>query len=228
MPIFAEAMASKQQIASTGQNSTTEEKIKGAARKVFTQKGFAATRTRDIAEESGFNLALINYYFRSKEGLFNIIMMEQLQGFVGNILNIVNDTATTLQEKIEQIVSYYIDMLKANPDLPMFILQEVRTNPDKFIENAGAGMNLKDLYLSKQWKQMAKSKGRIMIHPRHILLNALSMTVFPFIASPLLRSKTGMGERQFNRMMDERKKLIPAWIMQMLETDIHTTEHEKK
>ena len=57
-------------------NPSTEEKIKEAARRVFTKKGYAATRTRDIAEESGYNLALINYYFRSKEKLFDIVMLE--------------------------------------------------------------------------------------------------------------------------------------------------------
>ena len=55
---------------------TTEEKIKEAARKLFTQKGFAATRTRDIAEEAGINLALLNYYFRSKQKLFDLIMKD--------------------------------------------------------------------------------------------------------------------------------------------------------
>ena len=58
---------------------STEEKIRAAARKIFTQKGFAATRTRDIAEEAGINLALLNYYFRSKEKLFEQIMIEKVQ-----------------------------------------------------------------------------------------------------------------------------------------------------
>ena len=57
-------------------DSTTEEKIKEAARIVFHQKGFAATRTRDIAEEANINLALLNYYFRSKAKLFEIIMVD--------------------------------------------------------------------------------------------------------------------------------------------------------
>ena len=43
-------------------DTTTEEKIKAAARVVFHKKGYAATRTRDIAEEAGINLALLNYY----------------------------------------------------------------------------------------------------------------------------------------------------------------------
>ena len=62
---------------------STEEKIKAAARKVFTQKGYSATRTRDIAEEAGLNLALLNYYFRSKEKLFELIMAEKMQQFFG-------------------------------------------------------------------------------------------------------------------------------------------------
>lgn len=57
-------------------DQTTEEKIKIAARKLFTRKGFAAVKTRDIAEEAGINLALLNYYFRSKEKLFKLIMEE--------------------------------------------------------------------------------------------------------------------------------------------------------
>src|ERR1700733_13708884 len=87
-------------------NASTEEKIKAAARKVFTQKGYAATRTRDIAEESGLNLALINYYFRSKEKLFDIIMVENMQLFVHSVIDLLNDTKTTLQEKIKVLVGH--------------------------------------------------------------------------------------------------------------------------
>ena len=60
---------------------STEERIKAAARKVFHQKGFAGTRTRDIAEEAGINHAMLNYYFRSKEKLFEMVMMETMAQF---------------------------------------------------------------------------------------------------------------------------------------------------
>src|ERR1700743_21623 len=97
-------------------NASTEEKIKEAARRVFTKKGYAATRTRDIAEESGFNLALINYYFRSKEKLFDIVMVEHIQTFIHSVMGIVNDRDTTLQQKMEELIGHYIDMLIKNPD----------------------------------------------------------------------------------------------------------------
>jgi AcrR family transcriptional regulator len=119
-------------------DNSTEEKIKEAAAKVFTQKGFAATRTRDIAEEAGINLALLNYYFRSKEKLFDLVMMESLQKFLLGVREILNDVNSSLTEKISQLASHYIDLLKVNTDLPLFILSEIRANPARLEANMGA------------------------------------------------------------------------------------------
>ena len=71
-------MAKSIQIKKKTESLSTEEKIKAAASKLFTQKGFAAVKTRDIVQEAGINLALLNYYFRSKEQLFEIIMKENM------------------------------------------------------------------------------------------------------------------------------------------------------
>src|SRR4249920_1132140 len=97
---------------------STEEKIKAAASKVFTKKGYAATRTRDIAEEAGLNLALLNYYFRSKEKLFELVMMEKMESFFGTIIPILNDTSLSLEQKIVAVSEKYTVVLLENPDLP--------------------------------------------------------------------------------------------------------------
>src|ERR1700733_14427652 len=94
---------------------STEEKIKDAARLVFLKKGYAGTTTRDIAEEAGINLALLNYYFRSKEKLFELVMTEKLLKFFGIIFPVVNDQDTSLERKIELIANNYIDMILDNP-----------------------------------------------------------------------------------------------------------------
>lgn len=194
-------------------NDSTEEKIKEAARRVFTRKGYAATRTRDIAEESGYNLSLINYYFRSKEKLFDIIMLDHLQLFIHSVMGIVNNPATTLQEKMETLISHYIDMLIKNPDIPIFVLSEINANPAKLIAKLGfQKMQHENLYLVKQWKELAAGRKGPKINPLHIMLNVLSMTIFPFVASPLLRNRTGISLDEFNKLMEERKKLIPLWI----------------
>lgn len=197
-------------------SDSTEEKIKEAARRVFTRKGYAATRTRDIAEESGYNLALINYYFRSKEKLFDLIMVEHLQTFIHSVMGFINDPKTTLQQKIETLISHYIDMLIKNPDLPIFVLSEMNANPVKLAAKMGMNhVKHEDTCLVKQWKEMTAKKP-VKINPLHLVLNVLSMTIFPFIASPLFRNRTGINMEEYNRMMEERKKLIPVWINAML------------
>jgi len=194
---------------------STEEKIKEAARRVFTRKGFAGTRTRDIAEESGFNLALINYYFRSKEKLFDIIVLEHMQTFLVSVREILNDQGTTLEEKIVALVSHYIDMLLRNPDIPMFVLSVINADPLRVISKSGMIAVNSDLYVVKQWKEFA-AEQKSKINPRHLIMNVLSMTIFPFVAGPLLRSRTGMTQEDFNGLMLERKKLIPMWVKAMI------------
>src|ERR1700748_2056690 len=111
----------------TTEEISTEEKIKAAAKKLFTQKGFAATKTRDIAEEAGLNLALLNYYFRSKEKLFELVMRENLSLFVGILLEDIKSTPRSFEEQMTMVVGRYIDMLLANPDLPFFILNLIQS-----------------------------------------------------------------------------------------------------
>ena len=112
---------------------STENKIKEAARQIFLVKGYEATKTRDIAEASGINLALLNYYFRSKKKLFDQIMTESLQTFLGVIFEVLNDPSSTIREKVQAFVDRYIDMLSSNPNLPLFILSEIRTAPEAFV-----------------------------------------------------------------------------------------------
>ncbi len=197
-------------------NASTEEKIKEAARVVFTRKGYAGTRTRDIAEESGFNLALINYYFRSKEKLFDIIMVEHLQLFIHSVMGIVNEKDTTLQRKIELLVSHYIDMLVKNPNIPLFVLNEINADPKKLVEKIGVeGLDRKELVISKQWAAFAKA-NKVTVNPIHIMMNVVALIIFPFVGSPVIRNRTGISMGQFNALMEERKKLIPVWVNAML------------
>lgn len=195
-------------------DSSTEEKIKAAARKVFTKKGFSAARTRDIAEEAGINLALLNYYFRSKEKLFDIVMMENLQLFLTGIGVALQDEKSSLNEKIILIVDSYINMLKANPDLPVFVLSEIRANPEKLIGN----MNIKSILIeSVFFKQLTQAtKGKI--HPLHLLMNLLGMTVFPFVARPLIQNAGNISQPDYESMMEDRKKMIPIWFDSLIKT----------
>lgn len=191
---------------------STEEKIKSAAQLVFMKKGYAATRTRDIAEEAGINLALLNYYFRSKEKLFELIMLEKLSKFFGAIAPILNDTNASLDQKIVSFSNNYIDLLTANPELPLFILSEVRTNPERFVNKLPVA-KVADSHFIQQLQER-----RPDVHPLHFLMNVLGLSVFPFVMKPVFQASGILNERAFAARMEERKALIPRWIMGMLKT----------
>ena len=195
---------------------STEERIKAAARKVFHQKGFAGTRTRDIAEEAGINHAMLNYYFRSKEKLFEMVMMETMAQFFKGVNLMLNDESTSLDEKIDLIVSNYVDLLLKEPELPTFILNEVRPNPQAFVEQNPIKEALTHSVLTRQYAE-AVARGEIT-EPNlmQAILNVIGLVIFPFIAKPILTSIINIPEEQYKALMLQRKTLIPQWIKAIL------------
>ena len=190
---------------------TTEEKIIAAARTIFTKKGFSATRTRDIAEEAGINLALLNYYFRSKENLFNIIIEEKFVQLFGMINPILSDEKVSLEEKIETLVTHYTDLLLANEDLPMFVLNELKTSEyifDTVLQNARM--------LSQPIIESQLRERGFAISTLNFIMNIVSLTLFPFISKPLFVASGLLKEKEFTSFVMDRKQHIPTWVMNTL------------
>ena len=197
------------------QYSNTELKIRDAAKSLFLKKGYSATTTRDIAQESKINLALLNYYFTSKRRLFEIIMFETLYDFLNKMVEVYNDEETTIREKIELASSKYIDMIIAEPLLPTFILNELKNNPTNFLKMPTAKVIMKSQLIS-QYNDGVKKGIYKKVDSIHFITNILSLIVFPFICSPIIMKMEKLNKTDFNKMMNQRKKLIPEWIIQMI------------
>jgi AcrR family transcriptional regulator len=196
-------------------DASTEERIKAAARIVFTKKGYEATKIRDIAAEADINLSLVNYYFRSKEKLFQIIMSEIVDQLFVAVASILNDNNLSLNEKTGQLVEYYTSLLLKNPDFPIFMVNEIFAG--------GEGL-LKDdrktaIFQSHFFQQLAalQKDGKLKIHPLNILMNLIGMMAMPFLARPLLMRVGIVDQATFNSLIEQRKTLIPLWIKSMLQ-----------
>ena len=109
-----------------------EQKILAAARKVFTSKGMAGARMQDIADEAGINKAMLHYYFRDKDKLFETIFMDEAERFFPKI-NAIFQSDDPLFGKIQKFVNEYIDEIQENPYLPWFVLNEINRDPDHFM-----------------------------------------------------------------------------------------------
>ncbi len=190
-----------------------EEKILAAARKVFMTKGMSGARMQDIADEAGINKALVHYYFRDKEKLFETIFMVEAQKFFPKI-NMIFQSDMPLFDKIESFVTEYINEMQQNPFLPWFVMNEINRDPDQFLNKVwGKESQPKPAKFLEQIETEVK-KGTIKkISPMHLLMNMISMTIFPFIGRPMFIRKLRLTDKQFVEVMEQRKKEIPKFII---------------
>lgn len=195
---------------------STEHKILEAAREVFLQKGMGGARMKEIAEEAGINKALLHYYFRTKEHLFDRIFRDAFRQIVGGLLDVM-DSDLPLKEKIKELISVYIDTLDQNRYLPSFVLFELNQNPEKleFLVQAELTETMPKFFMDIMQEVNA---GNIRpIHPVHLFLNILGMIIFPYAARPfiglILRNNLNVD---IDQVLDERKEVIYNFVIQSI------------
>lgn len=197
----------------TEKDKDTSEKILAAARKVFLVEGMAGARMQDIADEAGINKALLHYYFKNKEKLFEVIFLQEAQKFFPKI-NMIFQSDLPLFEKIHRFVGEYIDEILESPYLPLFVMNEINRDPDKFLYKVWGKDKLPgpEKFL-KQIEQEVKKGAIKPISPLHLLMNMISMCIFPFVGKPMFMRNLGLDEIQFKQIMKQRKEEIPKFII---------------
>ena len=195
-----------------------EQLILEVARKQFVQKGYAATKMQDIAQEAEANKALLHYYFRSKEKLYHEIIVRTLDKMIPRFAAAMAIEGT-FWEKLENLVTTYIDLLQAEPDIPFFIMSELSQEQDRFITELKLRAHYfpaaQGFVMSMQ-EEMAAGRIRT-IPPLQLMLNIMSMTVFPFITKPIFCTIFDFPEQTFLDLMEERKHIIMTFLRSALE-----------
>jgi TetR/AcrR family transcriptional regulator len=200
----------------TEELNKTESLILEAAKKVFIRKGYDGSRMQEIADEAGINKALLHYYFRNKDNLFDAIFLKAFSDFIPNI-GITIMSFKPIKEKLEIIIGSYIDMLQANPFLPHFILQEINRNPKRIVDIMhGKGLN-PELMRDMLQNEICKETGQT-IQIEHLMINIVSMCIFPFAGKPILMGFVfNNDEEKFQHFINERKQVIYEVIVKSLE-----------
>lgn len=193
-------------------DAPTEEKILEAAKKVFMAKGMAGARMQDIADEAGINKALLHYYFKNKEQLFETIFSKISQSFLPG-LAAVFDSPDPLFKKIENFCSLYIEKVIANPYIPMFVLHEMHQRPAHIVKKMFGEKKALPAKVVAQIDKEVKAGTIKPIHPVHLVINMLSMCIFPFVGKAMIMGTLNIDESAFFVLMEQRKKAVPAFII---------------
>jgi AcrR family transcriptional regulator len=192
----------------------TEEKILEAAKKVFHRKGFEGARMQEIADEAKINKALLHYYFRSKENLFEAVFKDAFYKLMGRAKTVLFSDKP-LKEKIQEFLSHYLDVLSENSYIPWFILNGMYERPD-VLKAIFEKAEISPLQLMEQLRTQIQNEYGLTVNPFHIWLNVLSLSIFPVIAKPLIRELFQLPEEAYQQILEQRKTEVPNFITNAL------------
>lgn len=196
-------------------DDNTEEQILNAAKKVFQSKGMDGSRMQEIADKAGINKAMLHYYYRSKQLLFEAVFKNAFSLLAPQLNAILNDDSS-IEEKIKNFTSNYISFVIKHPYLPNFIIQELNRNQD-FI------LKLKE---NKEFPNLAKFKKQVdtevengIIKPisaEQLFINIIALNIFPFVAKPLIMALTNTDDKTYKKLIEDRKIEVSNFIIQSI------------
>ncbi|CAM4098103.1 TetR/AcrR family transcriptional regulator [Flavobacterium antarcticum] len=182
----------------------TEEEILNAAKEVFQQKGMAGARMQEIADKAKINKALLHYYYRSKQLLFEAVFKNAFRLLAPQIGKVLNDD-TELFDKIRNFTDSYVSFVIKHPYLPNFVIQELNSNPE-FVLKLRAEASFPSTEKFKQQVLEAIETGLIKpIDADQLLINIISLNIFPFIGTPLLMALINVDKIKYDQLLQNRK-----------------------
>lgn len=197
-------------------NPDVKERIMLAARDLFIQNGYNSTSIRDIAAASGTNVAMVNYYYHSKYNLFEIIFDEALNVLIKRVFTIISSDKTFF-DLVEQWIESYYSTLMEYPQIPIFVLNEINQNPERLKERVLQHEPLQIYFALSERVEKEVQNGTIRpIPPLDLLLNVLSLCVFPFVFGRMATKVASKTQDEYDQMLNEHKAHVKEFVIHAL------------
>lgn len=191
---------------------STEARILETAKKVFLLRGLDGARMQDIADEAGINKAMLHYYFRSKERLFEMVFDSMASKIVPDLTAIVEQDVPIVVI-IDRIIHRYIDFIAENPQIPLFLISELTKDPERIKNLLNHTQNFSKMQSFGMKLMQEMQAGSIKnVHPLHLVLNIMSMCIFPFIARPMVQNVMKISDADYAMFLSQRKEQVSQFI----------------
>lgn len=190
----------------------TEEKILIAAQSVFIEKGMDGARMQEIANHAGINKALLHYYFRTKQKLFEAIFKKVFKSILPNIMEMVHSDLP-IEKKLGIFIEKYIELLLKNPFVPTFILKEMNRDPG-FLAATIKSSGIQPVEILAMFEREMEAGNIRKMDPRDLMANILGLSIFPIAAGPLLNILFFENNKQeYERFIQKRKETVKTFIL---------------
>lgn len=194
----------------------TEEKIFESATEVFIMKGMDGARMQDIANHAGINKALLHYYYRTKDHLFNAVF-EKIAGQMFKKFAPVLDENLSLEEKIRFFFREHIEFLQRNPRLPSFLINELNRNPERIKKL------IKSIDINKLWTTLEEQHKEEFVKYNitretipQIMTSVAALSVFPFAARAIISGIMEKMGYDFDEYIEVRKKYAADFVIKAI------------
>jgi len=187
----------------------TEALILQAAEREFLEKGYSGAKTTAIAQAAGVTHAMLHYYFRTKEKLFEKIVADKMDKLKRVMFGVIGNPDLPLRERLKQGVEQHFDFIAENPHLPRFIFNELHEHPERIdqVKNSIASIAAKAITtLQNEIDRKAASGECRPVDARMLMLDIASLNLFPFVAAPLISSSFGKLFEGRDEFLEMRKK----------------------
>ena len=187
----------------------TEALILQAAEREFLEKGYSGAKTTAIAQAAGVTHAMLHYYFRTKEKLFEKIVADKMDKLKRVMFGVIGNPDLPLRERLKQGVEQHFDFIAENPHLPRFIFNELHEHPERIdqVKNSIASIAAKAITtLQNEIDRKAASGECRPVDARMLMLDIASLNLFPFVAAPLISSPFGKLFEGRDEFLEMRKK----------------------
>ncbi|NIF04901.1 TetR/AcrR family transcriptional regulator [Chryseobacterium sp. Tr-659] len=181
----------------------TQELIKETAKNLFFVKGKFDATTQEIADEAGVNRTLINYYFRSRDKLIQIIF-DEAQRVEQEKSKIIQNADLPFKEKISQFIESSLSTSLQYPYLETYIVSQINKGTCHQRE-------IEEDILNKMYDDIEKEMelGNIeKMSPVQFILNMVSLLVFPSAIRPLFMENLLISDEEYDKIISERKGII--------------------
>lgn len=188
----------------------TEATILNAATRVFLEHGLSGARMQEIADAAGINKALLHYYFRSKERLYQVVLEHQVGQVFRGLFAALNQTGS-FEDWLRSFIRYYLTTISQHPSISRLLIWELSGDscrvPDVirkvFANDVPQGTNIKEIVRSS-----LISGGYDKVDPVHFLISLLSLCVYPIIAKPIISSILPEAEMDSPEFLNTREDAV--------------------
>ena len=200
----------------TENDRQTEDRIFESATDVFLEKGMDGARMQDIADHAGINKALLHYYYRTKDHLFNAVF-EKISGKMFEKFAPVMDENLSLEEKIRFFFREHISFLQENPRLPIFLLNEMNRNPQR-IKKIIKNLDIQKIWLTleKQHKEELEQYNLNRENLPQFMTSLAAMSVFPFAGKTLISAIMDKMGYDFDEYIETRKSYAADFVIRAI------------